>query len=215
MGQTQSTTAEVGTKVPGASFTGLAQAGNRLYAADAAQHRVDVFGTDFRQLHLPGAFEDPFLPFGFSPFNVAPLGDDIAVTYSSPVARRGGGFVDVFTQFGVLVKRLIRGGLLDQPWGVAQAPPAGFGRFGGALLIGNHGDGMINAFSPVTGQYLGTLTLAGGVPFVAPSLWGLIFGDGPAAAGTPGSAGFPSTPFFTAGASLGRDGVVGEIRATA
>ncbi len=214
MGQTQSTKAEAGTTVPGASFTGLAQAGNRLYAADAIRHRVDVFGPDFRQLNLPGAFQDRLIPFGFSPFNVAPLGNDIAVTYSSPVARRGGGFVDLFTPDGVLVKRLIRGGLLDQPWGVAQAPASGFGRFDGALLIGNHGYGHINAYNPVTGQFLGTITLEAGLPFVAPNLWGLIFGDGPAAQGTPGSAGFPSTLFFTAGASFGRDGVVGEINAT-
>src|SRR5262245_24224916 len=170
-----STTAEQGTKVPGAVFTGLAQTGNRLYAADVAHHTVDVFGPDFKQLSMPGAFRDRLIPHGFSPFNVAAIGNRIVVTYSSPHAFPGGGFVDVFTPDGVLVKRLIRSVFLDQPWGLAQAP-SDWGQFAGDLLVGNHGDGRIHAFNPVTGRFAGTIRLESGRAFVAPNLWGLIFG---------------------------------------
>jgi uncharacterized protein (TIGR03118 family) len=208
-----STMAEQATKVPRAVFTGLAQSGNRLYAADVFHHSVDVFGADFTLLNMPGAFEDPLIPRRFSPFNIAAINGPIVVTYAAPHAFPGGGFVDVFTPDGVLVKRLIRGGLLDQPWGLALSPSAGFGPFNNALLVGNHGNGLINAFSPSTGRFLGTIRLAGGRPFVAPNLWGLIFGDGPAAPGGPPSAGTPSTLFFTEGAWFGRPGLIGKITA--
>jgi uncharacterized protein (TIGR03118 family) len=207
---TQSTTAEQGTKVPGAVFTGLAQTGNRLYAADVAHRTVDVFGPDFKQLMMPGAFRDRSIPRSFAPFNVAAVNGQIVVTYSAPQAFLGGGFVDVFTPDGVLVKRLVRRGLLDQPWGVALAP-SDFGPLGGDLLVGNHGNGRINAYNPVTGRFAGTLTLTSGRAFTAPGLWGLIFGDGPAAQGGPPSAGFFDTLFFTAGATPGRHGLIGKI----
>lgn len=209
----QSTTAEQGAKVPRAVFTGLAQSGNRLYAADVFHHSVEVFGPDFTLLNMPGAFEDRLIPRSFSPFNIAAVNGSIVVTYSSPHAFLGGGFVDVFSPDGVLQKRLIRRGFLNQPWGVALAPSAGFGLFSGALLVGNHGNGRINAFSPSSGRFLGTIRLARGRAFVAPNLWGLIFGDGPAAPGGPPSAGLPSTLFFTEGATLGRHGLVGKINA--
>jgi uncharacterized protein (TIGR03118 family) len=172
-----------------------------------------VFGLDFSQVNTPGAFQDRLIPRGFSPFNVAAIGQAIVVSYSSPSARLGGGFVDVFTKDGALITRLVRGGLLDQPWGLALAPPSGqFGPFSRALLVGNHGNGRINAYDMASGQFLGTLRLTSGRAFVAPQLWGLIFGDGPTPAGTnPPSAGTGSTLFFTAGATLGRHGLVGEI----
>jgi uncharacterized protein (TIGR03118 family) len=201
--------AQVGVKVPGAVFTGLAQEGNRLYAADVAHHAVDVLGPDFRLLNLPGAFQDRFIPAGFSPFNVVAIGNEIYVTYSAPLPGRGRGFVDVFTQNGVLVKRLIRGGLLDQPWGVAMAP-ADWGPFGGDLLVGNHGNGQVNAYDPVSGRFAGTLQ-ADGRTFVAPNLWGLIFGDGPAP-GVSSSAGDKHTLFFTEGSTPGRHGEIGDVR---
>ena len=120
----------------------------------------------------------------------------------------GSGFV--FTPDGRLVERLIRGGALNQPWGVAIAP-AGFGPLSHTLLIGNHGDGRINAYNPVSGRFLGPLRLAGGKAFTAPNLWGLIFGDGPAPKGGNPSAGTPGTLFFTAGSFPGAHGVIGEV----
>src|ERR1043165_706049 len=83
------------------------------------------------------------------------LHDALPISYSSPHAFLGGGFVDVFTPDGVLVKRLVRRGFLNQPWGVALAP-SGFGPLAGDLLVGNHGNGRINAYDPVTGRFAGT-----------------------------------------------------------
>jgi uncharacterized protein (TIGR03118 family) len=79
------------------------------------------------------------------------------------VAGRGKGFVDVFTNDGALVRRLVTRGALNSPWGLALAPDS-FGSFGGALLVGNFGDGSINAYNPVTGRHLGELRRPGGQP---------------------------------------------------
>ena len=208
------TAARVGARVRGAVFTGLAQQGHRLYAADAAHRSVDVFGPGFHLLKTPGRFRDPLIPRSFAPFNIAAIGPAIVVTYAAPRAHLGAGFVDVFSPGGMLLKRLIRGGMLDQPWGVALAQAGDFGPFGGDLLIGNHGNGQINAFDPRTGRFLGTLRLGDGKPFIAPNLWGLIFGDGPSPTGNPPSAGSPSSLFFTAGTFRGAHGVIGEINVT-
>jgi uncharacterized protein (TIGR03118 family) len=66
------------------------------------------------------------------------------------VAGPGHGFVDVFDLSGNLLRRLVSGGPLNSPWGLAIAP-SGFGLFGNDLLVGNLGDGRINAFDPSTG----------------------------------------------------------------
>jgi hypothetical protein len=72
-----------------------------------------------------------------------------------------------------------RRGQLNSPWGLALAP-ASFGRFGGALLVGNFGDGRINAYNVNTGVRLGQLRSANR-PIVIDGLWGLRFGNGNAA----------------------------------
>src|SRR5262249_34241676 len=59
---------------------------------------------------------------------------------------RGLGFVDAYDTSGMLLGRVASRGDLNAPWGVALAPD-GFGRFGGDLLVGNFGDGRINAFA--------------------------------------------------------------------
>jgi uncharacterized protein (TIGR03118 family) len=91
----------------------------------------------------------------------------------------GLGMVDVFDGTGTLMKQLIGvGGALNAPWGIAMAP-AGFGPFGGDLLVGNFGDGRINAFDPSSGAMLGTLVDAtSGKPIHIPGLWGIAFGNG-------------------------------------
>jgi len=58
--------------------------------------------------------------------------------------------------------------------------------------VGNFGDGTINAFNPVTGAFLGTLSDSLGNPIVNEGLWGLAFGNGAAGTNT-------STLYFTAG----------------
>jgi uncharacterized protein (TIGR03118 family) len=92
----------------------------------------------------------------------------------------GKGFVDVFTNNGAFVKRLITRGALNAPWGLALAP-ASFGRFGGDLLVGNFGNGMINAYNPMTGAHLGQLRRPNGMPIHIDGLWALMFGNGNAA----------------------------------
>jgi uncharacterized protein (TIGR03118 family) len=106
--------------------------------------------------------------------------------------------VDVFDLQGNFLQRLISNGPLNSPWGMAIAP-TGFGSFGNDLLVGNFGDGTINAFDPSTGNFLGQLDGANGMPLVNLGLWDLTFGNG-------GSGGSKSDLFFTAG--IPGDGMV-------
>ena len=144
------TTASVQADVPGASYTGLTmhtQTGNSLlYAADFAQGTVDVFDATV-QPTLAGAFLDPNLPAGLSPFNVQVLGNEVYVAYArrdpvtgDEVPGAGLGLVNVFDRTGNLLRCVATGGTLNAPWGLALAP-ASFGEFAGALLVGNFGDG--------------------------------------------------------------------------
>jgi len=97
------------------------------------------------------------------------------VTYENET--QGGG-VDAFDTNGNLIRRVTAngaGGPLESPWGLALAP-AGFGPFGGALLVGNEDDGRISAFNPTTGAFLGQLLDVNGQPIANTGLWGLAFG---------------------------------------
>jgi uncharacterized protein (TIGR03118 family) len=134
---------------------------------------------------------------GFAPFNVQNLGDKLYVTYAvhkpdkmDDARGAGRGFVDVYDLKGKLLQRLIAHGPLDSPRGLAMAP-ADFGRFAGDLLVGNFGNGRINAVDSVSGAYKGQLGNADGLPITIDGLWGLMFGNG--------EAGTPSTLFFSAG----------------
>jgi uncharacterized protein (TIGR03118 family) len=177
-----------------------------LYAANFHHGDVDVFDNTFASIALAGSFTDPNLPAGYAPFNVQTMGGQLFVTYAlqdaggeDDVPGPGHGFVDVFDLNGSLVRRLISGGQLNSPWGLAVAP-AGFGEFGGDLLVGNFGDGKINAFDPATGDFHGTLSNSTGDPLVNLGLWGLRFGNG-------GNGGAMNALFFTAGIP-GPDGEV-------
>jgi uncharacterized protein (TIGR03118 family) len=147
---------------------------------------------------LAGSFTDPNLPVGFAPFNIQNVGGKLYVTYAlqdaakhDDVSGPGNGLVDVFDTSGQLLKRFATKAPLNSPWGVALAP-AGFGGFGGALLIGNFGDGLINAFNPTTGAWLGSLQDGVGKAISIEGLWGLTFGNG-------SKAGDTHTLYFTAG----------------
>ena len=140
----------------GAIYKGLAiattAAGTFLYAADFHNARVDVFDGTFAPVIAPGAFTDPGLPKGFAPFGIQNLQGRIYVAYAKQdanaedeIAGEGLGFVDVFDTSGMLLARVASRDALNAPWGLAIAP-AGFGRFSGNLLVGNFGDGRINAF---------------------------------------------------------------------
>jgi uncharacterized protein (TIGR03118 family) len=204
-----SSTAEVAASVPGAAFTGLAVDGTTLYAANFGQGAIDVFNSAFQPVVTPGAFADRAIPPAFKPFNAQNVNGDIVVTYARPDPKTGkaenvvgAGFVDVFSPRGVLLRRLVRGGVLDSPWGLVIAPPS-FGPFGGDLLVGNFGDGFINAFSPATGRFAGALRTAGGRLVHEDRLWSLIPGDGAAAT--------PQTLLFTAGIDNEQHGLIGSI----
>lgn len=172
----------------GAVYKGLAlgsnASGNLVYAANFNSGAVDVFDSSFAPTTVSGGFQDPNLPKGYAPFDIKNIGGFLYVTYAQQdaakhddVAGAGHGFVDVFNTDGVLQERLITRGALNSPWGLALAP-AGFGPFGGELLVGNFGDGTINAFDLTSGALLGTLDDPNGNPIVNQGLWGLAFGNG-------------------------------------
>lgn len=198
----------------GTSYKGLAISANGsrqlLYAADFHHARVDVFDQDFHPVALTGTFTDPRLPAGFAPFGIQAIGGDIYVTYAKQdaakedeVAGPGLGVVDVYTPNGDFIRRIAAGGALDAPWGIALAP-AGFGEFSNQLLVGNFGDGRINAFSPTTGTALGTLRDTAGKPIRIDGLWGMQFGNG--LANQP-----VNTLFFAAGPADESHGLYGRL----
>jgi uncharacterized protein (TIGR03118 family) len=198
-----------------ASYKGLAIAGSgataRLYAANFATGTVDVWDGSFHA--VAGGFMDPALPAGYAPFNVQNVGGNIVVTYAvvdpttgDDVAGPGNGIVDVYDANGTLLRRLSSGGALNSPWGVALAP-SGFGPFGNALLVGNFGDGTINAYDFFTGAMLGTLTDGTGSPIVNDGLWALAFGNHSATSD-------PNSLYITAGLNDEADGLFARISVT-
>ena len=213
------------TDTAGAEYTGAALAStggqNYLYAADFHNNKIDVFnGTFVKQTPSAGsfAFTDPTLPAGYAPFGIQAIANgsggamQIYVTYAQQKAPdnslaapgAGLGLVDVFDASGALVTHLIvTGGALNAPWGIALAP-ADFGPFSNDLLIGNLGDGKINAFDAATGKLVGPISDSHSNPIAVPGLWGIAFGND--------SASQPqNTLFFAAGTNEGSDGEYGRI----
>jgi uncharacterized protein (TIGR03118 family) len=199
----------------GAVYTGLAIAGDQLYAADFHNARIDVFDGRFNLVSNPSAFVDKRISKRFAPFNIQDLGGTLFVTYAKQdkakrfdVPGAGLGFVDMFDTSGNLLGRVASKGALDAPWGVAMAPSV-FGDVGGDLLVGNFGNGKINAYQRKSNGHWkphGPLRLSTGRPVTIEGLWGLAFGnDGPAGPST--------TLYFTAGPSNGSHGVFGSIAA--
>jgi uncharacterized protein (TIGR03118 family) len=202
----------------GAVYKGLALAANGtaqfLYATDFHHNRIDVFDKDFKPATPSSScsFADPKMQSGFAPFGIQNLDGNIYVTYAKQdnakhddVAGRGFGFVNVFDANGCLLKRLARRGQLNAPWGMAIAP-ADFGRFSNTLLIGNFGDGRINAFDIASGNFRGQLRTNHGKPLSIDGLWGLRFGNGLNNQPT-------NALFFTAGPNEEAHGLYGEIEA--
>jgi len=206
------------TNFANAVYKGLAIAqasdGNTyLYAANFRSGRVEVYNSKFIPVALPGGlFIDPKIPAGYAPFNIQELAGQLYVTYAKQdaalhddVAGQGHGFVDVFTNDGALVRRLVARGQLNSPWGLALAP-ADFGQFSGDLLVGNFGDGQINVYDPNSGARLGQLRQASGQPIVIDGLWGLRFGNGNAAK--------TNELLFSAGPDGESNGLLGKIVAS-
>jgi uncharacterized protein (TIGR03118 family) len=173
----------------GAIYKGLAISaggtGALLYASDFHNAKVDVFDSMFNPVTLPGTpFRDPGIPAGYAPFGIQAINGDIYVTYAQQDAARkddvagpGFGFISVFDPNGQFVRRLVSRGELNAPWGLALAP-ASFGRFSDRLLVGNFGDGRINAYDLATGQWEGNLKGVDHRPIRIDGLWGLAFGNG-------------------------------------
>jgi uncharacterized protein (TIGR03118 family) len=176
-GGTQTTTTA---SVSGTAFTGLALAhtdhGARLYAADAESTNVLVYNGKWQ---LDDILKDRTLPQGLTTYNVAAIGNKIYVSYAPApgVASKVKGAIDVFDFNGRLERRLLTGGVLDDPWGMVVAPHT-WGRFADALLVGNEAGGQINAFDPRSGHFLGTVKDAHGRQIGEDGLWGMAFGNG-------------------------------------
>jgi uncharacterized protein (TIGR03118 family) len=210
----------------GAVYTGLALAnngsGNFLYAADFHGMKIDVFDSTFRKQTTSAAsfsFRDPSLPPGFAPFGIQAIDNgsggaaQLYLTYAQPQATGttpasapGLGIVDIFSPSGILQKQLILGGPLNAPWGLALAP-ADFGTLGKAgrpLLVGNFGDGKINAFDALTGRFRGTLNDVNHNPLSVPGLRGIAFGNDSAKQAH-------NALFYTSGPGTATGGVYGRI----
>jgi hypothetical protein len=142
------------------------------------------------------------------------------VTYAQPNAQglenvgAGLGVVDQFDLNGNFLVQAIVGGNLNAPWGMALAP-AGFGTLGGDLLVGNFGDGVINAYDPASFALKGQVMDATGAPIANPGLWEIVFGAGTTTTGTPATSGDPNTLYFAAGINNEKGGLFGAITAAA
>jgi uncharacterized protein (TIGR03118 family) len=212
-------------KVPASTafYTGLALAttatGPMLYAPDFRNRKVDVYNGAWALQTLPaGAFSDPSLPADYAPYGIQAIGSRIFVTYAQQAPGlpeeefpgAGKGYVNAFDTAGTLLGRVATTGVLNAPWGIAQAP-ANFGSLSSDVLIGNFGDGRINAFKEGPANTWtpdGTMKGLDGNPLVIGGLWALQFGKGAA------NNGPTTTAYFTAGPNGETRGVFGRIEAT-
>ena len=200
----------------GAVYKGLAMINHNsadfLLATNFNSGQVEVFDHNFQMTALTGTFTDPNLPAGYAPFGIQLIGTQVYVTYAlqdsakhDPISAAGNGFVSIFNTDGTFVKRFASNGTLNSPWGVVMTP-ASFGAFNNDILVGNFGDGTINAFDPATGNFLGQMNGTSGTPLTNSGLWALVFGAG--------GTGNPDTLYFTAGLAGETHGLFGSIDAS-
>ena len=194
----------------GAVFKGLAIAGDRLYATDFHNAKVDVFDGSFKL--VPGGFADPAVPKGYAPFGIQNIGGEIFVTYAKQDAQghdeidgQGLGIVDEYSTSGTLIARVAQHGQLNAPWGMAMAP-SDFGPASGDLLVGNFGDGRINVFAPSKNGFVpqGQLRGTDNKQLTIDGLWGIGFGNGQGSGDT-------DDLYFAAGPDGEQHGLFGEI----
>ena len=215
-GAPRSTNAVDAVVTPGAVDKGMAMgqtaSGPELYVADFSMGAVEVYNGSFQRVTTAGGFADPRLPAGYAPFDVMVAGGNVYVSYAKQDAARhdevpgmGRGRVDVFTLDGVLLRRLVGHGVLNAPWGMTIAP-AGFGSLSGDLLVGNFGDGRINAFDPSTLRFAGAVRGPDGNALAIDGLWALLPGNG-----TEGST---HDVLFTAGPDGEAHGLLGLLQAS-
>jgi uncharacterized protein (TIGR03118 family) len=211
LGLTDDAVIVVDNSADGAVYKGLAMGSSTmgetagkpfLYATNFRTGNIDVFDGNFQPTTLSGSFTDPQVQHGYAPFGIQNIGDNLWVTYAmqdaarhDPVNKPAHGFVSVFDTDGNLIRHFTQHGHLSSPWGVAMAP-ATFGQFAGDILVGNFGDGGINAYDPATGHWLGMLSDADGNPIINPGLWTVTFSG---AAGATAMGADPDTLYITAG----------------
>lgn len=197
-----------------------------ILAANFRSGRIDIFDTNFNQVHWRDhddeAFDDDNLPWGFVPFNVQEYGPNVYVTYAKQDAAKhdpvqpgepGDGFVDVFSLHGRFISRLEHGPWFNAPWGVVLTT-ADFGDFSHTLLVGNFRGGTIGAFNPITGKFLGNVLNPDGTTLWIDGLWGLAFGTGSIDAADPtkdSSSGSGNVLYFTAGPNNETNGLFGTL----
>ena len=180
-----------------------------LAVTDFHQGFIDTFLPGFAEVALPGSFTDPTLPAGYAPFGIQVIGRQVFVTYAlqdalkqNPIFGAGNGIVSIFDMDGNFVRRFATAGALNAPWGITQAS-ANFGPFSNDILIGNVGDGNINAFDPTSGQFVGQLLDGDGFALAEVGLHGLAFrADG---------FGDRNTLYFTSQFNNENDGLFGAI----
>jgi uncharacterized protein (TIGR03118 family) len=210
----EAATLALNNSVAGAVYKGLAIltpscCREYLALADFRDGFIVTYDISFNRLATLGTFIDPDLPRGYAPFNIQQIGGQVFVTFAlqdaakhDPVVGAGNGIVDIFDQEGVFIRRFVSNGPLNAPWGIIQAS-AGFGPFSNDILIGNFGDGTINAFDPKNGNFLGSLKDSTGNEISNPGLWGLTFrADG---------VGDSNTLYFAAGGNNEKHGLFGTI----
>ena len=203
----------------GAVYKGLAMITNNganfLLATNFRSGKVEVYDSNFKLTNLSGTFTDPNLPAGYAPFGIhvitANSQTKIYVTYAlqdaakhDPVHAAGDGVVDIFDTNGNMIQTFVMQGDMhtNAPWGVV-VPPAGFGAFAGDVLVGNFGDGVLNAYMPA-GTFIDSVKDAGGNVITNLSLWDLAFGGG-------GAAGDANTLYLTAGGMAEMHGVFASL----
>jgi uncharacterized protein (TIGR03118 family) len=202
----------------GAVYKGLAiienDSGDFILATNFNSGNVEAYNAGFSPTALAGTpFVDPDLPAGFAPFGIQVIANNqVVVTFAQqdafkhdPIHAPGAGFVSLFDANGGFIRRIASRGTLNAPWGVTIAP-ATFGSFPGALLVGNFGDGTINAFNLGTGAFLGQLKDSNGAVITTSTLWNLLFDPS-------GMSGDPNTLFITAGLADEKHGLFASITA--
>jgi uncharacterized protein (TIGR03118 family) len=216
----------------GAVYKGLAliknATGSFLLATNFRSGKVEVYDTGFKQTQIlgAGAFNDPAPPavpagsgsLGYAPFGIKVINVNntsmVIVTYAlqntpmhDPLPVAGAGFVDLFAADGTMLRRITSDSHLNAPWGVV-IPPASFGSFGasGNLLVGNFGDGRINAYNFATGAFVDQMKDQNGTVITNVSLWDMVFGGG-------GPSGDPKIMYITAGLANEQHGLFSAITA--
>jgi uncharacterized protein (TIGR03118 family) len=203
--------------------------GNRLYATDFRNGVIEVFNNQWTDITgATGAgtahFATPADVGNLHPFNIQDLNGHLYVSYAMFDTNSDEGFEDAvgyghvveYNEDGSLAMDFKSGslnaatndddpgnGVLNSPWGMAIAP-AGFGKFGGDLLVANFGDNTIAAFDPATGNFIDDLRDPNGDVISVDGIWGLTFGNGV-------SLGDANSLYFTAGPDSEQDGLLGKL----